>query len=96
MSMKTIFNSFRIRLAAIGLGGAALVAGAVFALAQSSPSTVKPANLNVPLQEAAVPRDGLPRGSFAPIVEKVAPAVVKIETTTPISNTGMQAISRFQ
>ena len=95
MSMKTIFNSFRIRLAAIGLGGAALVAGAVFALAQSSPSTVKPANLNVPLQEAAVPRDGLPRGSFAPIVEKVAPAVVKIETTTPISNTGIRQFPGF-
>jgi serine protease Do len=95
MSMKTIFNSFRIRLAAIGLGAAALVAGAVFTLAQSSPSTVKPADLNVPLQETAVPRDGLPRGSFAPIVDKVAPAVVKIETTTTIKNTGMQNFPGF-
>ncbi len=82
--MKTIFNSFRIRLAVFGLAGAAVVAGTAFALADALQTTVKPADVNVPLQETAVPRDGLPRGSFAPIVEKVAPAVVKIETTTTI------------
>ncbi|HEU5396135.1 MAG TPA: hypothetical protein VFV81_03145, partial [Verrucomicrobiae bacterium] len=66
--MKMIFNSSRLRLAAFGLAGVAVVAGAAFALAQSSHSTVKSADLNVPLQETLVPRDGLPRGSYAPIV----------------------------
>lgn len=36
----------------------------------------------MPVDESAIPRDGLPRGSFAPVVQKVVPAVVKIETTT--------------
>jgi len=93
--MKTIFNSFRIRLAAAGLAGAAVVAGAAFALAQSSQSTVKPADLNVPLQESPVPRDGLPRGSYAPIVEKVAPAVVKIETTATIKGASLEQFPGF-
>ncbi len=93
--MKTIFNPSRIRLATFGLAGAAVVAGAAFALAQSSQSTVKPADLNVPLQETPVPRDGLPRGSYAPIVERVAPAVVKIETTSTIKTTGMEQFPGF-
>jgi serine protease Do len=90
MNMKTIFSSSRARLAVIGLAGAAVAAGAVFALAQSSQPTARLADLNVPLHETAVPRDGLPRGSYAPIVEKVAPAVVKIETTATIKDSGMQ------
>jgi serine protease Do len=93
--MKMIFNSFRLRLAAFSLAGAAVAAGAAFAWAQSSHSTVKPADLNVPLQETQVPRDGLPRGSYAPIVEKVAPAVVKIETTSTIKTTGMEQFPGF-
>ena len=84
--MSKIFCSSRIRSAAFGLASAVLVAGALFALAQPSQSTVKPAALNVPLQETPVPRDGLPRGSYAPIVEKVAPTVVEIDTTTTINN----------
>ena len=95
MNMKTIFNSLRIRVAACGLAGAALVAGAAFALAQASETTVKPADLNVPLQETQVSREGLPRGSFAPIVEKVAPAVVKIETTTTIKGPEIQNFPGF-
>jgi serine protease Do len=84
--MRNIFSSSRIRLAAFGMAGAALVAGATFGMAQLAQSSSKPAALNVPLQESAIPRDGLPRGSFAPIVEKVAPTVVKIETTSTINN----------
>ena len=93
--MNTIFNSFRIRLAAFGLIGAAVLAGTAFALAQSLQTTVKTANLNVPLQETAVPRDGLPRGSFAPVVEQVAPAVVKIETTATIKNMSPEQFPGF-
>ncbi|HTQ50201.1 MAG TPA: DegQ family serine endoprotease [Candidatus Acidoferrales bacterium] len=93
--MKTIFNSFRTRLVIMGLAGAALVAGAAFTLAQSSQATAKLADLNVPLQETAVPRDVLPRGSYAPIVEKVAPAVVKIETTASIKNMSLEQFPGF-
>ena len=89
--MKNIFKSFRSRLVAFGLAGAALGAGA-FGLTETSPSNAKAADLNLPLQETAVPRDGLPRGSFAPIVEKVSPAVVKIEVTSTIKNTSLDQI----
>jgi len=36
-----------------------------------------------------VNRDTLPQGSFAPVVKKVAPAVVKIETTTTVNSPPM-------
>lgn len=93
--MKTIFNSFRIRWTALGLAGAVVAAGGIYALAQSSPADPSGRDLNVPLQESQVPRDGLPRGSYAPIVEKVAPAVVKIETTTTINSPQAQNFPGF-
>ena len=43
-------------------------------------------SVNVALDENAVARDTLPHGSYAPVVKKVAPAVVKIETTTTVKN----------
>jgi len=46
--------------------------------------------IRVPLAEAPVSRQGLPEGSFAPIVKKVAPAVVKIVTTTTVRDTSIQ------
>jgi serine protease Do len=79
--MKNITNSFHIRLAAFGLAGAFVAGGAAYGLAQATQSITKTEALNLPLQETAVARDGLPRGSFAPIVDKVSPAVVKIEIT---------------
>jgi serine protease Do len=48
--------------------------------------------LNVPVDQTAVPRDGLPRGSYAPIVDKVAPAVVKIEITATRQNAAMEGL----
>jgi serine protease Do len=51
--------------------------------------------LKVPMDESPVPRDGLPRGSFAPIVKKVAPGVVKIVTTTPMKTGSMQEFPGF-
>ena len=79
--MKTITNSFNKRLAALGLAGVVVTAGAAIGLAQASQTDTRAADANVPLQETSIPRDGLPRGSYAPIVDKVSPAVVKIEVT---------------
>ena len=79
--MKTITNSFHIRLAAFGLAGVVATAGAAIGMAQASQTDTRTADANVPLQETSIPRDGLPRGSYAPIVDKVSPAVVKIEVT---------------
>ncbi len=93
--MKIIFKSFRTRWAVFGLAGAMATAGAAFALAESSQTNVSRADLNVPLQESSVARDGLPRGSYAPIVQQVAPAVVKIETTTTIKGPEVQNFPGF-
>jgi len=48
------------------------------------------AGLNLPLDETVVSRNGVPSGSFAPIVEKVAPAVVKIVSKTILTNSPAQ------
>ncbi len=81
-----------VRLSILGLTGGLVLAGAAFAVAQSSKDKVNAADLNVPLDQSAVSRDGLPRGSFAPIVDKVAPSVVKIEVTATVQNTSMEGI----
>jgi len=90
--MKTFLNPLRVRLTLLGLTGGLVLAGAVFALAQPSKTKTSPTDLNVPVDQTAVPRDGLPRGSFAPIVDKVAPAVVKIEITAVTRNTAMDGL----
>jgi serine protease Do len=81
-------NLFRNRLVVSTLTGALLAGGAVVAWSEETGKTAASgrANVNVPLDEAAVPRDTLPTGSYAPVVKKVAPAVVKIETTTTVRN----------
>ena len=90
--MKTLLNPLRVRLTLLGLTGSLVLAGAVFALAQTSKTKTNPTDLNVPVDQTAVPRDGLPRGSYAPIVDKVAPAVVKIEITATRQNAAMEGL----
>ncbi len=90
--MKTKFMNLgeRTRLLA-GVMGLALAAGAVaFAEKSGEPSKTNSAALNVPVDESLVSRGGLPAASFAPIIKKVAPGVVKIETTLTIQDTGGQ------
>ena len=72
-----------------GFGGALALAGSALAddIAKDKPSGP---SVNVPLDETSVPRDGLPRGSFAPVVKMVAPAVVQIETTATVDNDSTQ------
>jgi S1-C subfamily serine protease len=86
--MKMIFEQIRKRLPVVVVASALAAAGAALAYTNKPAEKTKSghAAINVPLDETSVPREGLPRGSFAPIVKKVAPAVVKIETTTTIKN----------
>jgi serine protease Do len=73
------------------LGVAALVAGS--ALAASHLDTVKPktapAEANVEVDESPLPRVAGPYTSFAPIVKKVAPGVVKVVVTSKVANISM-------
>jgi serine protease Do len=80
-------------LLAVGaLAGTLLVGGSVAAWSQESSAASDHPKINVPLDENDVPRDTLPQGSYAPVVKKVAPAVVKIETTTTVHNTSMESM----
>ena len=88
--MIYFLNPLRLRLAVYSLAGAVVLAGSALVLAQSAKPKVNPADLNVPVDKTAVPRDTLPRGSYAPVVDKVAPAVVKIETTATLQHTASE------
>jgi serine protease Do len=78
----------RVTMSAVA--GALVVAASALAFDLGSKDKADHASVNVSLDETAVPRDGLPRGSYAPIVKKVAPGVVKIVTTTTIKNDAAQ------
>jgi len=93
--MKTTLNPSSLRAAACGVATAVILAGSTFVLAQNSKPKINPADLNIPVDQSAVPRDGLPRGSYAPIVDKVAPAVVRINTTTTIKNPAAMQMPGF-
>jgi serine protease Do len=82
--MTPISSPSHRRLTALVAAGGLALAGLALAgdLAKDNP---KGPFVTVPLDETSIPRDGLPRGSFAPIVKSVAPAVVKIEMTTTIN-----------
>lgn len=80
--MKPIVKHFRKPLPILALSGAFLLAGSVWAF--DNQSATKPTQsgkaLNIPMDETAIQRAIGPYTSFAPIVKKVAPAVVKVVT----------------
>ena len=87
--IENISNPIRNRVAVVALTGALIAGGAAVALSGETgkSSSAEHPGVTVPVDENAVARDTLPRGSYAPVVKKVAPAVVKIETTSTIKNT---------
>ncbi len=86
--MKMTFERFQKRLPIIVLAGALAVVSTTLAFASKTTTKTKarPVAVNVPLDETPVPRNCPPCESFAPIVNKVAPAVVKIQTTMRLTN----------
>ncbi len=98
--MKTSFNLSRMRWAAVVLCSALAVAASAVAFTHNSSSktgSTKPGPaVNVPLAENPVSREGLPSGSFAPIVKKVTPGVVKIVTTSTVRNPSFQQWPGFE
>ena len=76
----------RLRLAL--LGGALIVAGSSVAfnrLAEAKPDAKAPP-VRLVVSETPLPRDGKISTSFAPVVKKVAPGVVKVFTTTKVKH----------
>lgn len=82
--MNRLFQNVSNRMAAIALGGALVLAGSALAFSQ------KPKTENFqapPLDERPIAREAGSHASFAPVVKKVTPAVVKVFTTTKAHNT---------
>lgn len=82
--MKNLFRTVNNRVAALALGGAVALAGSALAFSQK----MKADQFNAPVvDESPLPREVGGHTSFAPIVKKVAPGVVKVFTTTKLHNT---------
>src|SRR4051794_30525397 len=81
--MRNAFNRFGNRLAAIALGGAVILAGSALAFTQKP----KAPPVNISVDERPIARELGGHNSFAPVVKKVAPAVVKVSTSTKVHNT---------
>lgn len=81
--MKTISTRSHWPTVAVGLACALGLGAAVLGMDETAAKKTKSdsAAVNVPVDEAPVPRSAEPGGSFASIVKKVAPGVVKIQTT---------------
>src|SRR5215471_388345 len=91
--MKKIISPFNNRLTLLALACAVALAASALAFTEKTktgtrtkPETQKVA-LNVPLDEHPISRGPGGRNSFAPVVKKVAPGVVKVFTTTKARNT---------
>src|SRR5436190_14610319 len=81
--MRPIFNHLGNRLGAFLVGGAVVLAGSAVAFTQKPKAdTNHNAALNLPVDERPITRELGGRSSFAPVVKKVAPGVVKVFTTT--------------
>ncbi len=89
-----ILAQIRNRTVISALTATLIAGGAAVAWSQEKSGPQHP-TINVPLDENAVPRDTLPQGSFAPVVKKVAPAVVKIETTTVVKRAPEEEMPGF-
>lgn len=80
--MKQIFAFVNSRLAALALGGAVVAAGSAFAFTEKGKADARAPSVKVEVDERPVARDTAGRTSFAPIVKRVSPGVVKVYTTT--------------
>ena len=70
------------RVSALALGGAVVVAGSALAFTQKAASGSHGSPVKVEVDERPVAREGGGRTSFAPVVKKVGPGVVKVYTKT--------------
>src|SRR5439155_14946266 len=78
--MKRIFAPLNSRLAFLGLAGALVLAGSAIAFTQKP--AAQTVALKVPVDERPLDRDLGGRTSFAPVVKKVSPGVVRVFTST--------------
>jgi len=88
--MKSIPNPNPYRLPAVLLAGALAVAGSTYAFNLLAKERPEAPQVSVPVDETPIARDGLPRGSYSPIIQKVVPGVVKIVTSATMQNVSIE------
>jgi serine protease Do len=88
--MKKMFNQRNTRQLVLGMSAAILVAGSALAIDHMAGSKAKDApKAKVEVDETPLPRQAGSYTSFAPVVKKVAPGVVKVVVTSKASNVNM-------
>jgi serine protease Do len=85
--MKRIFPNLSNRLAVFALGGAVIAAGSALAFTEKEKADHQKPSIKIPVDERPIARELGGHSSFAPVVKKVAPGVVKVFTTTKVHNT---------
>ena len=90
--MKTSWKTVIKGLPALILGGAvvATLTGASVGSKKADDPAARPVSANVTVDEHPLPRDSRVGASFAPVVKRVAPSVVRIYTTTRVKQTSFQ------
>jgi serine protease Do len=88
--MTNILTNLSNRLPSLALGGAVILAGSALAFTQSPASKTLPQTtpVNLALDERPVSRDAAGRASFAPVIKKVSPGVVKVVVTAKAQKAG--------
>jgi serine protease Do len=84
--MKKILYRLNARAGGLLLAAGLVLAGSAVAFDVNTKDKTEHPRINVPMDESAVSRDSLPHGSYAPVIKKVSPAVVKIVTTSKVEN----------
>ena len=90
--MNSISTYLSKRLPTFALGGALIMAGAALAAMPKPGAKPEPqaTPVSLALDERPVTRDGAGRASFAPVIKKVSPGVVKVFTTVRAQPTGFR------
>src|SRR5438270_13252646 len=89
--MREIFNHLNKRVTSAALAITLALAGTAVAFTQKPKVDSHNSALNLPVDERPIARDAGLHASFAPVVKKVGPAVVKVFTTTRIHNTAFSS-----
>ncbi len=84
--MKRIYTHWNNRVA-LALAGAVVLAGSALSFTQQSKAESGGTTFKLPVDGRPISRDAASHASFAPVVKKVTPGVVKVFTTARIQNT---------
>ena len=88
--MKKMINTMNSRAGGFLLAIGLVLAGSAVAFDINTKDKTDRPSVNVPMDETAITRDTVPHGSYAQVIKKVSPAVVKIVTTSKVENESMQ------